>query len=582
MSMRGNFFDRRRTARERMLDEFSSVNKQPIWGLFVLIAFYIACAVFVSKTSNSSDVMFMFGHPVPLRSVTGAFSAVCNLCVVLMIVLYMTPGFVISLLMLVLQIPMLLVSLVGRHNFSAISGIVTDLVIILVSAYLYTYVSRSARFRERMRDQASTDRITGIPNSFATSELMNYMIQKKEPFALAVVKFVNFSNINNTLGQDAGDVALAMIAERMSRVSESGSAGAETFVATRKGNEFLLVVRGCNSDGMARNVAGRFADAMKEKFVVEGCDFVLSTSIGYSLFPEDADNENDIFDYAYIAMEQSRKADKSGSILRFSSDMLNSDNSVEVERTIRHALDNNDVFFNLQPQYDMDHNLRGFEALARIRDEEGNFISPTVFVPVAERAGLVDLIDARILFSSTKFIGELVRKTGTYLVLSVNTSVRHFMHEGFVDEVRQALEESGLPASQLEIEITESIMIESVEKANECIGRLKALGVDISIDDFGTGYSSLSYLNSFPSDMIKVDRSFITNMNSSEKTKQYVAAIIALGHVMNFKVIAEGVETEDQIETLRNIGCDYIQGFVWGRPMPAEAAAELVRGIKGI
>ena len=561
-----------------MLDEFSSVNKQPLWGLFVLVIIYIVGALFVTKTSNSPGMVSVFGHQMPLRSFTGSFSAVCNLCVVMMIVLYRTPGFVISVSMLVMQLPMLFVSL-SRRNYSAISGIVTDIVIILVSAYLFKYVNRSIRFQERMRDQASTDRITGIPNSFATNELMKYMIQKREPFALAVVKFINFSNINSTLGQDAGDAALAMIADRMSKVSESGSAGSETFVATRKGNEFLLVVRECYTDGTARNVAGVFSDAMKEKFVVEGCDFVLNTSIGYALFPEDADNENDIFDYAYIAMEQSRKADKSGSILRFSKDMLNSDNSVEIERTIRHALDNDDVFFNLQPQYDMDHKLRGFEALARIRDEKGNFISPNVFVPVAEKAGLVDLIDARILFSATKFIGQLVKKTGTDLILSVNTSVRHFMHEGFVDEIRRALDESGLPAGQLEVEITESIMIESVERANECIGRLKAIGVDISIDDFGTGYSSLSYLNSFPSDMIKVDRSFITSMNSSEKTKQYVAAIIALGHVMNFKVIAEGVETEDQIETLRKIGCDYIQGFVWGRPMPAEEAAKLVQGI---
>ena len=577
MSMWGNFLDRRRTARERMLDEFSSVNKQPIWGLFVLIAFYIACAVVVSKISNSSDVMFMFGHPVPLRSVTGAFSAVCNLCVVLMIVLYRAPGFYISVSMLIVQLPVLLISLF-RQNFGAISGIVTDIVIILVSAYLFKYVSRSSRFQQRMRDQASTDRITGIPNSFATNELMKYMIQKKEPFVLAVIKFVNFGNINNTLGQDAGDDVLVQIGERMTRVSESGSAGAKTFVATRKGNEFLLVIRDCFSERTARMVIDHFAATLGEKYVVEGCDFVLSTSIGYSMYPEDAENEKTVFDYAYVAMEQARKTGNDRSVLRFSETMLNNDNSVEVERTIRHALDNGNVFYNLQPQFDMDHKLRGFEALARLRDEEGNVVSPVVFIPVAEKTGLVDLIDTRVLFSASKFLGELVRKTGSDLVLSVNASVRHLMQAGFVDELRRALDESGLPPQQLEVEITESIMIESVEKALECISQITALGVGISIDDFGTGFSSLSYLNSLPSDVIKVDRSFITTMNTSEKSKQYVAAIIALGHIMNFKVVAEGVENDEQIETLRNIGCDYIQGFVWGRPMLPADAAKLVTG----
>ena len=572
----GNFLDRRRTARERMLDEFSSVNKQPLWGLFVLVAFFIASAVFVSKTSSSNDVMFMMGHPIPLKSVTGAFSAVCNLCVVLMIVLYRSLGFYISLTMLVSQLPMLFISLLGRQNFSAISGIVTDIVILLVSAYLHMYVRRSAMFQRRMRDQASTDRISGIPNSFATNELMKYMIQKKEPFALAVIKLVNFGNINNTLGQDAGDDAIVQIAERMTRVSEMESTSANTFVATRKGNEFLLVVRDCYSDEVARGVIERFASALGEKFVVEGCDFVLNRSIGYSMFPEDAENEKSVFDYAYVAMEQARKTGDTCSILRFSAGMLNNDNSVEVERSIRHALDNGNVFYNLQPQFDMNHRLRGFEALARMRDEEGNVMSPVVFIPVAEKTGLVDLIDSRVLFSASKFIGDLVKKTGSDVVLSVNASVRHMMQASFVDEIRHALEQSGLPANQLEVEITESIMIESVDRALECIGQLTDLGVRISIDDFGTGYSSLSYLNSLPSDVIKVDRSFIITMNSSEKSKQYVAAIIALGHIMNFKVVAEGVEDDSQIETLRNIGCDYIQGFVWGKPMAPEAAAKLV------
>ena len=573
----GNFLDRRRTARERMLDEFSSVNKQPIWGLFVLVVFFITGAVLVTKSSNSTGVFFMFGHPVPYRTVTGAFSAVCNLCVVMMIVLYRAPGFYISECMLVAQLPMLFVSLF-RQNFSAISGIVTDIVIALVSFYLYKYVDRSARFQKRMRDHASTDRITGIPNSFATNELMKYLIQKKEPFVLAVIKFVNFSNINKTLGQEAGDNAIIQIAERMSRISESGAAGTRTFVATRKGNEFLLIIRDCASEKRAQEVLEYFADALGEKFVVEGCDFVLSRSIGYSMYPEDAENEKSVFDYAYVAMEQARKAKAPCSILRFSDGMLNSDNSVQVERSIRHALDNGNVFYNLQPQYDIDHRLRGFEALARMRDEEDNVMSPVVFIPVAERTGLVDLIDSRVLFSASKFVGELVRKTGSDVVLSVNASVRHLMQAGFADEIRRALDESGLPANQLEVEITESILIESVDRALECIEQITSLGVRIAIDDFGTGYSSLSYLNSIPSDVIKIDRSFITTMNSSEKSKQYVAAIIALGHIMNFKVVAEGAEDDGQIETLRNIGCDYIQGFVWGRPLDPETAAKLVTG----
>ena len=144
------------------------------------------------------------------------------------------------------------------------------------------------------------------------------------------------------------------------------------------------------------------------------------------------------------------------------------------------------------------------------------------------------------------------------------------------DEVREALYSSGLPAEQLEIEITESVMIDSVEKAIDCIHQLAELGVRIAIDDFGTGYSSLSYLTSFPVDVLKVDQSFILKMHSGEASKQYVAAIIAIGHVMNFRVVAEGVEETDQLDVLREIGCDYIQGFLWGKPMSPEDAANLI------
>ena len=176
----------------------------------------------------------------------------------------------------------------------------------------------------------------------------------------------------------------------------------------------------------------------------------------------------------------------------------------------------------------------------------------------------------------TAFIGEMVQKYHSDVILSVNASVRHLLRNGFVDEIREALNSSGLPAEQLEIEITESVMIDSVEKAIECIHQLTELGVHIAIDDFGTGYSSLSYLNTFPVDVLKVDQSFIIKMHSGEASKQYVAAIIAIGHVMNFRVVAEGVEETDQLEDLKEIGCDYIQGFLWGKPMSPEDAAKLM------
>lgn len=568
-------FLRNRTKQEKLLDRVSSANHFSVWGIVVLFVLYWVSTYFL-RTSSASEGVFFIGHsPIPYRSVTGAFSAVCNLCLILMIVLYKRPGYIVAVILTIAQMPGIIVSLF-HQRYTTISGFVTNVVIFITISVLYSFVSRSARYLKKIRSQAITDRLTGLPNRFAVSELMNYLIQKKEPFALAVIKFNNFDKINNTMGQQAGDEALVQIANRLRSISEEGSSGTTDFAATRKGNDFLLVVRDFSSEEQLRKTVDFYSNALKKEFIIENCSFSLSTCIGYATYPTDAAEEESVFDYAYAAMNEAKKTDNTGFICRFTKDMLKDDNSVEIERQIRSALDKDEVHYQLQPQYDTSHKLRGFEALARLRDDKGNPISPVDFIPVAEKAGLVEKIDHNILYASTKFIGDIVKKTKADIVLSVNASVRHLLQNGFVDEIKGALKASGLPANQLEIEITESIMIDSVEKALDCIRQISKLGVRIAIDDFGTGYSSLSYLNTFPADVIKVDRSFIINMNSSETSKQYVAAIIAIGHIMDFKVVAEGVEEIEQVETLKDIGCDFIQGFYWGKPLNPEEAAKLV------
>ena len=211
-----------------------------------------------------------------------------------------------------------------------------------------------------------------------------------------------------------------------------------------------------------------------------------------------------------------------------------------------------------------------------MKDADGNFISPGEFIPVAEKVGLIDKVDHSVFKNSATFFGELIKKAGTDITLSVNVSVRHLMKNDFLDEVREVLNTCGVPAGQLEIEITESVMIDSAQKALQCINEIKNMGITIAIDDFGTGYSSLSYLNNFPANLLKIDKSFIDKMNTSDSSKKYVAAIISIGHIMNFNVISEGVEEEEQLETLKEIGCDFIQGFIWGRPLPPEEAEKLV------
>ena len=211
-----------------------------------------------------------------------------------------------------------------------------------------------------------------------------------------------------------------------------------------------------------------------------------------------------------------------------------------------------------------------------MKDKDGNIISPGEFIPVAEKVGLIDQVDGIVYRKSGKFIGDIIRQTGADISLSINVSVRHLLKNDFLTEIDNLLMNSGIPPAQLEIEITESIMIESINKAMNRINAIHDMGIMIAIDDFGTGYSSLSYLNEFPANLLKIDKSFIDKLNTNDKSKQYVAGIINLGHTMGFDVISEGVEEDAQIETLREIGCDLIQGFIWGKPLLPEDAGKLI------
>jgi EAL domain-containing protein (putative c-di-GMP-specific phosphodiesterase class I) len=318
-----------------------------------------------------------------------------------------------------------------------------------------------------------------------------------------------------------------------------------------------------------------YAAALEEKITADDCDFYITASFGSAEFPTDADNYDSLISCTVAAMNEVKRAKSSEHVMLFTPEMLKVEHTLEIEREIRAALENDTIFFNLQPQYDMTHKLRGFETLARMKNSEGRIISPAEFIPVAEKVGLIDKVDSTVFRKSAEFFGDLIKKTGSDITLSVNVSVRHLMKNGFLDELRDIIKQTGIPTNQLEIEITESIMIDSYEKALNCIGEVKNMGIKIAIDDFGTGYSSLSYLYKFPADLLKVDKSFIDQMNSGESSKRYVASIISIGHIMGFDVISEGVEEPDQLETLRSIGCDYIQGFIWGRPLPQDEAEKL-------
>lgn len=449
----------------------------------------------------------------------------------------------------------------------------------LTTFFVSSHIARYKVIR-RLKYLSYTDALTGLPNRFALTEYISELIKKREKFAAVSIDFNDFKHVNNTLGFDAGNKVLINVTGRWKAVSNNIFPDMKKYLTCIGGDEFFLVISGYENDEDLRKAVDSYNDALTDNLTVDGCDLYVSASFGYAEYPMDADTTDTIISFANAAMNDIKKTNSSEHVLKFTPELLRDEHILEIERLIRNALDNDAIYFNLQPQYDMDHKLRGFEALARMKDEDGNEVSPEEFIPVAEKVGLIDRVDGSVARKAAMFFGGLLRETGAKLSLSLNASVRHMMKSDFIDEMRSLLKDSGIPADQLEIEITESIMIDSVDKALRCIDELRSMGIQIAIDDFGTGYSSLSYLNRFPANLLKVDKSFIDVMNSSDSSRQYVAAIISMGHVMGFDVISEGVEEPEQLETLKEIGCDYVQGFIWGRPLSEEDAHRLITGLK--
>ena len=442
--------------------------------------------------------------------------------------------------------------------------------------------SHIARYKvmKRLKHMSYTDALTGLPNRFACTEYIADLIERQEKFTAVSIDLNHFKSVNDTLGLEAGNQVLIGIADRWKAIFVDESITVPNFITRINGDEFLLVIWGYSSDEELRSIIDLYADALSEQLMVDGCDLYMTASFGYAEYPADAETADSLISHANAAMNEIKKANSSDHILRFSSDMLRNEHILEIENKIRAALENETIYFNLQPQFDMEHKLRGFEALARMKDSEGKFISPGEFIPIAETVGLIDKVDSMVFKKAVEFFSGIIRSTGLDLTLSVNASVRHLMKNGFIDEIRELIEKSGLAPERLEIEITESILIDSAEKALQCIDQLREMGIKLAIDDFGTGYSSLSYLSKIPANLLKIDKSFIDRITTSESSKQYVAAMISMGHIMGFDVISEGVEEPEQIEALRSIGCDFIQGFIWGRPMSAEDAEKLVNSIK--
>jgi len=429
----------------------------------------------------------------------------------------------------------------------------------------------SERFaaRKRIDELAYSDTLTGLPNRVLLHERLQHALDlsQRESLSLAVffVDLDRFKQINDSLGHEFGDRVLVEVAGRIRNCLRQADTAARI-----GGDEFVLLLHDADARG-AEITARRIFDALAQPITLDDMRFGVSCSIGIALFPDDGVTIDELIKNADTAMYGAKDRGRSG--FRFYQKKMNIDllSRMKLESAIRFGIETQAFRLHYQPQIELaSGRIVGCEALLRWNDPGLGEVSPGKFIPVAEESGLIAPLGQWVLATAIKQ-ARLWMERGLDLVVAVNVSALQFQLPEFVDSVRDLLSESGLPPQRLELEMTESILVNDAEEALARLNSLSALGVRSSIDDFGTGYSSLSYLKKFPIQKLKIDRSFISGLPNDESDIGIALAVIQLGAALKLKTIAEGVETPEQFEFLRTRGCDEFQGFLCAPALPPEA-----------
>jgi len=445
---------------------------------------------------------------------------------------------------------------------------------------VFADISESRQSQERLNKLVNHDPLTGLPNRRLLNELLERGLKlcerENRQIALLFIDLDRFKTINDTLGHHAGDLVLTSVTRRLTESVRDCDT-----LARLSGDEFIVMMDNLRHPDDAAIVARKIIDALQSSFIISGKEIFIGASIGISLYPQDGLNPNDLIKASDIAMYQAKNEGRND--FRFYTSQLGetAHERLNLDTMLRHALERDELIVHYQPQISLDTGrIIGAEALVRWQHPELGLMSPGKFIPLAEETGLIIPIGEWVLRQATTDLLRLETAGYPLQWISVNVSAAQLHRSNFTDTVYGVLVETGCNPEQLELEITESAIMNSVEYVIEVCRKLKDMGVKLALDDFGTGYSSLSYLKRFPLDKLKLDQSFVRELPHNIEDNAISGAIIGLGHNLGLTVIAEGVEKSEQETFLRSKGCQEAQGFLYSRPVPYTVLLELLASEK--
>ncbi|MDF3020379.1 MAG: response regulator receiver protein [Steroidobacteraceae bacterium] len=444
-------------------------------------------------------------------------------------------------------------------------------------------VTERHRANNRIRELAFFDPLTQLPNRQYLLQLLEEARREAaatgERFAVVRINLDNFKRINDSIGHGAGDALLQAVALRLGTFLKLERDGAVTMPLARLTNdEFAVAIRHLQSDADVQNVVTNVVAAFASPYMIRHRDFFVSCTLGIAIFPDHGGFADELLRTAGLALQEARAGGSNRGVVYSEHMRARSVARLELETELRRALEQNELFLAYQPQIEVaSGRIASVEALVRWRHPTRGIVPPDEFIPIAEESGLIVQLSDLVMRQALKQISEWWKAGCRDLRVAVNVSGAQFEAPGFPDWVFAHLDEAGLPGACLELEITESLLMVDEAAAALAVRAVRELGVHVAIDDFGTGYSSLAYLKHFPIEALKIDRSFVADLGRDSNDAAICAAIIAMGRQLGLKIVAEGVESAEQLQFLATHGCTLAQGFYIARPVEAPEMTRLLR-----
>ncbi|WP_026884075.1 EAL domain-containing protein [Clostridium akagii] len=441
----------------------------------------------------------------------------------------------------------------------------------------FSDISAAKDAQKRVNELAYYDVLTGIPNRTKFIEKLNEQIinsvTKGVNGAVLFVDLDDFKKINDSFGHDVGDKLLKVISEKVSTVI-----GENDMICRFGGDEFLIMMTDVKSDEEIVALSSKILNVFHKKFNIDKIKLFTAASIGITVFPKDGNDTNIILKNADTAMYKAK--DEGKNRYKFYDETMSEKiiNDMKIERVLRTAISKNEIYLCYQPQIDLKTGkIIGNEALVRINSKELGHLSPIQFIPIAEKTGLIIPIGEWVMRTALKQNMKWINKNYSEIRISINVSSVQLQQVDFVKNVKNSIDKAGIKPELVEIEITESVLMESMDKNVKILKQLKQYGIRIALDDFGTGYSSLTYLRTIPINILKIDKSFVDDICTNSKQKSIVNGIINIAHDLDIEVVVEGIETIDQLQIINDKKCDIVQGYIFSKPVKSEEIEEMLK-----